>query len=830
MGLISRIKTWVSNEKLLYSDLNAEFDNIIDNLTTLKIDDYSGNTTLMRTQTDPGEVGTESLATTLAGEIARLRFMISELSGETYWYTSPDTNLAAINAALNVITPDNRIISGRVRTNEAQACFLVPNGSAATVTVKGATTSLVYTIAGAQYTISTDTNLTGLPTAPVSNNTALVNDAGVSDTEDTKFLGEFGSTLTVDNMGTEITGLVGKVAGFKINNGSADEYFTAFVESTTTLTNVRRGWFFDSADAVIPRVAIADNDTITLMKLIWVFAKADLTLTYTAVQPSVGKTQPSGASANDYWFDTVSDYWKKYDGVSWVTADAMLIGMAMTDTANTVAARSADFYEVNSALNTLDLVKYSNSVVRTRMPDGKLTVYGIEYDFAPSYLSWDMALHLDSGLTEAASTIYYCYVKSDGAQVISDIAPADRTHDLLGLYHPHQVWRCVGMFHNDASSNIEGVVSFHDDSEGNYKIVHAVASSALTAKVLISPITKLNMRDPTVANGQLLPFSILPGTQIVVSSGSTLGTTSAVVDSLYFLAITNANRIELAVGQVSPTEGDVVTTTAEGGAGAADSETIIYSATARTSSPVKMLARAVGSQATAGTWASLFTSVDITKLTSNDRMKITTFTSSGTYTKTFGVKQILVFSTGGGGGGGGSDADGTLNYGGVGGGGGAGGTCIELFHPSAVGTTETVTVGTGGGGGSAAGGDGSTGNSTTFGSLHTASGGVGGDGGLGTTGFTASAGGAGGAASNGLFNLAGGSGGTGVHVASHGTSSGQGGPSFWGGGGGCKNTNGTGNAGTAYGSGGSGGVTVSTTSGSAGGAGAAGVCIVVELF
>ena len=170
MALITRIKTWVSNEKVLYTDLNAEFDNILDNLGPLKIDDYSGNTTLMQTQTDPGEVGTESPATTLAGELARLRKIIAELSGETYWYTSPATSLSAINASLNVITPDNRLISGRVRTGEAQSIALVPNGAAATATLKGATTNLIYAIAGTQYTISSDTNVTGLPTAASSNN------------------------------------------------------------------------------------------------------------------------------------------------------------------------------------------------------------------------------------------------------------------------------------------------------------------------------------------------------------------------------------------------------------------------------------------------------------------------------------------------------------------------------------------------------------------------------------------------------------------------------------------------------------------------------------
>lgn len=838
MALIARIKTWVSNEKLLYTHLNAEFDNVLDNLGPLKIDDYSGNTTLMQTQTDPGEVGTESLATTLAGEIARLRKMISELSGETYWYTSPATTLSAINASLNTITPDNRIVSGRVRTSEQQSIALVPNGAAATATLKGDATDFVYVIAGVQYTITSDVNITGLPTAAASNNTCLVNDAGVADTEDTKYLGEFGSTITVDAMGTSITGLVGTVAGFKINNGVTDEYFTAYVESTTTLTNVKRGHFFDSADATIPRIAIADNDTITLMKAAWVFAKTDLTLTYTATQPFVGETQPASPSANDYWFDTENDYWKKYDGVSWASAGATYVGLVLTGTANTVAARSEDYYEDVSDLNTIDVEYFSASKVRTKTASGKINVYGTQLDYAPSYLTWDMTLHLDSGLTEAASTIYYCYIKPTGAQIISTLAPVDRTQDLLGMYHPHHVWRCVGMFHNDASSNIEAVVSFDNTEDDNYKLVHAVAASALTAKIIVSPLLKFNMRDSTIANGQLKPLSILPGSQIVVSSGSTLGTTSAIVDSIYLLAVVNANRMELAISQVSPSDGTVVTTVAEGGAGAADSDTIIYSAVARTASPVKMLARAVGTQATAGTWASLMTSVDITKLTSNDRVRITPFTATGTYTKTYGVKQVIVITTGGGGGGGGSDTNGGASAVSVGGGGGAGSTCVEIFHPDQLAATETVTVGTGGAGGSAGGGNGSTGASSTFGTtpFHTAAGGLLGTGGgvVGAAGTTVAASGVGGTATNGLLNISGGSGGVGsANTAA--SVGGHGGASLWGGGGrggiGINaSSGGAGAAGVSYGSGGGGSATVENTGGAAGGAGADGYCLVIELF
>jgi hypothetical protein len=75
-GLFSRLTTWASLQDVTYSAFNAEFDNIITNFVPLMMDDYSTNATQMQVQTDPGESGTESLATTLAGELARIRFVL----------------------------------------------------------------------------------------------------------------------------------------------------------------------------------------------------------------------------------------------------------------------------------------------------------------------------------------------------------------------------------------------------------------------------------------------------------------------------------------------------------------------------------------------------------------------------------------------------------------------------------------------------------------------------------------------------------------------------------------------------------------------------------
>jgi hypothetical protein len=94
-GTFSRVKTWVA-EVLSYADLNAEFDNILNNLTPAGIDDLSVSNSAMQGQTDPYPGSVISLATSLAGEIQRLRYQLAAITGNTYWYEDTPTTLAAL--------------------------------------------------------------------------------------------------------------------------------------------------------------------------------------------------------------------------------------------------------------------------------------------------------------------------------------------------------------------------------------------------------------------------------------------------------------------------------------------------------------------------------------------------------------------------------------------------------------------------------------------------------------------------------------------------------------------------------------------------------------
>ena len=94
-GLYSHT-TRASGTTLTANIYNSDHQNHIDNHVPLQMDDYSSTVAQMQITTDPGEVASESQATSLAGELERIRFAIKDSKGTTHWYETPDTTLAAV--------------------------------------------------------------------------------------------------------------------------------------------------------------------------------------------------------------------------------------------------------------------------------------------------------------------------------------------------------------------------------------------------------------------------------------------------------------------------------------------------------------------------------------------------------------------------------------------------------------------------------------------------------------------------------------------------------------------------------------------------------------
>jgi hypothetical protein len=92
---------------------NADHENHVTNAIPSKIDDQSSSVADMQATLDPGEDGTEVQPTSLAEELQALRKLIVEITGKTYWYETPSTDLSSLSSSS---TPDdeNNIVANKV--------------------------------------------------------------------------------------------------------------------------------------------------------------------------------------------------------------------------------------------------------------------------------------------------------------------------------------------------------------------------------------------------------------------------------------------------------------------------------------------------------------------------------------------------------------------------------------------------------------------------------------------------------------------------------------------------------------------------------------------
>lgn len=224
---------------------------------------------------------------------------------------------------------------------------------------------------------------------------------------------------------------------------------------------------------------------------------------------------------------------------------------------------------------------------------------------------------------------------------------------------------------NQASEN----QNISGDVLENFGLTCSTNSNALTITVTnglggtpstTNPVL-VGFRSPTIGSGLANVVSINSSLGMTVSSGSTLGHASTVEDSIFVYLLYYNGAAEVAVSSTLYPEFALYSTTAEGGAGAADSRSVIYSVTARTNVPMRLVGRLTITQATAGTWVTLPSQIQASALNQiyTDSKVLTTrptvqrFTSgSGTYTTPANVRFLKIKMAGAGGGGAGGGTSG----------------------------------------------------------------------------------------------------------------------------------------------------------------------------
>lgn len=178
-------------------------------------------------------------------------------------------------------------------------------------------------------------------------------------------------------------------------------------------------------------------------------------------------------------------------------------------------------------------------------------------------------------------------------------------------------------------TNSAGGISIEAGGEfiGSLELAATVAANALTVSLKNSagndptsaaPVN-IRFRDTTLTSGGYTSVAVTSDLSVTLSAGSPLGFTTAQTDKIYILAINNAGAAELGLLHLSQDgaissfdEAALISTTAEGGVGGADSEDVVYSTTARTNVTFRILGYlTIQTGATAGNWSNAPTVIQV---------------------------------------------------------------------------------------------------------------------------------------------------------------------------------------------------------------------------
>lgn len=214
-------------------------------------------------------------------------------------------------------------------------------------------------------------------------------------------------------------------------------------------------------------------------------------------------------------------------------------------------------------------------------------------------------------------------------------------------------------YHESQFSQFQREVA-NADYISNVSLTASVGSNALTialktaagANAAAGDPAIIGFRSATLASGDVSLVKVTGALSTVISSGSTAGHTSAVAAPIYVYLLNNAGTAELAWSTILFDEGVLVSTTAEGGAGAADTASTMYSTTARSSVAFRLVGKLISTQTTAGTWAAIPTNIQTGSVG-----KLSTVTSisaryslSGTQTLTDATSTAIIWNSIGSGG------------------------------------------------------------------------------------------------------------------------------------------------------------------------------------
>lgn len=483
----TRIKNWVK-ETLNHEDLNKEIDNILENLDPQGVGDYSENAAQMKLVTDPGTEGSESLPTSLAGEIERLRFMVQQITGETPWYASVGTNLKEVSNFIAAQTTSDRIISARTTGNSPRAKFLIPGGDDSVTLKASPEEPFVYSIGGNTYTLTDDVVYSGLlGTVETPIGKVVLPDGGgytITPAEEEKYLGVGGYGLIIkadDN--DALMKLVNYRGVFTLTEGANTEYvmtplFGRAASDTYAIPGLTDHIAITGLNrkvGVLPngnptgQVTVEIDSELRGITTRYMFLDAAGVL-HAGVGLSRSLTQPSAVVPNVYWQNPTNLAWFRSNGSTWESAAVVYVGLCAVNTSNEcVMAHSADIATAR--------VSSSPGCIRLTGDIQVTMTVNSRFSFGNTVFNAGATQTLSRNMGE---TKYFLYLKPDGSLTNVAVAPHDLRDTLGGWFHPDEQWLCVGFpnLHNTIVSLLTAPIElsakdfFHVDDEvtGNIKL------------------------------------------------------------------------------------------------------------------------------------------------------------------------------------------------------------------------------------------------------------------------------------------------------------------------------------------------------------------------
>lgn len=205
---------------------------------------------------------------------------------------------------------------------------------------------------------------------------------------------------------------------------------------------------------------------------------------------------------------------------------------------------------------------------------------------------------------------------TNAASVYIANAPAAGTNQTIT--NAYALWVDDGISRLDGGLIADGVTALNIGMPTNCRLVATVGSNALTIALKgndgndpsVSNPVRVPFRNATIATGDVAWLTVTAATSLVISSGSTLGTISGEISRLWVVAFNDGGTFRLGAVNcylnpgIAYIESSVIaSSTAEGGAGGADTAGVIYTGSAVSAKAMTILGYVESTQATAGTWA-----------------------------------------------------------------------------------------------------------------------------------------------------------------------------------------------------------------------------------